>query len=685
MSTRRTKTRGTREPAGGARLVRGRSVVFTAFLALLAVWAYAPSFKGVFIYDDHVAIAENPNIRSLWPLSSALSAPPESPVSARPIASLSLAINYALAPADVRNVMSPAVPGAALGNAERFFRNIWGYHAMNLTLHILAALAFAGVVRRTLLTHSLRDEFGAAATTLGFAAALVWVVHPLTTDAVTYVAQRTEVLMGLCYFLTLYCSIRASERDRTGTSRRVWMIAATVSCAAGMGSKQTMVTAPIVVWLWDWIFLSSEGGMPLDRAQSQPALRPTRLPLYAGLAATWLLLAALVAYERWPTSIGFALEGWTPWTYLLTQTSVVAHYARLVFTGAPLSVDYDGWPMIRSVVVAAPYAVPLVALLAITVFGVIKKRAWSFPLVIWFAALAPSSSVLPLATEIAADRRAYVPLAGVIALFIVGAFTIGRRFARRSRVSRPVISVAAVLVVVALVAMFSSMTYARNRDFWSEESIWQDTVEKRPANSRARVNYASKLAEAGRLSEAEQQLREAVRLKDTNAPAHLNLGSVLCTRGRVEECVKHLERALALDPRYTTVYQNLGEAYGAMGNRALAAKYFSLAVDAHPDEPFLLNRLGWLLATSPEDNVRDGAKAAAISLRAVEATKRQDAASLDTLAAAYAELGRFAEAAAIAREAADLAARQGQGPLLAEVRRRAALYDTQQKYRERTR
>jgi len=435
-----------------------------------------------------------------------------------------------------------------------------------------------------------------------------------------------------------------------------------------------MVTAPIVVALWDWMFLPPVTGSRRDR-----------WPLYAGLAATWLFLGALVAYERWPTSIGFALEGWTPWTYLLTQTSVIVHYARLVFTGGPLAVDYDGWPMIRSAVVAAPYALALIVLLAVTVFGVVRKRAWAFPLVIWFAALAPSSSVLPLATEIAAERRTYVPLAGVVALVVVGGFAIGRRLTGSDRTRRQGVLVSVTtLAALSLMFVFGSMTHARNRDFWSEESIWRDTVEKRPTNSRARVNYGSKLADAGRLAEAEQQLREAVRLKDTNAPAHLNLGSVLCSRGRLNECVTHLERALALDSGYTTVYQNLGEAYGAIGNRSLAARYFARAVDARPDDPFLLNRLGWLLATSPEDDVRDGPKAATVALRAVDATHRQDPTSLDTLGAAYAELERFSEAAMVAREAMALAAKQGQGALEAELRRRVGMYETRQKYRERT-
>src|SRR5262245_30937045 len=187
---------------------RGRELLVALVLAVVASWAYSTSFAGVFLYDDKPAIVDNPNIKALWPLTHALSAPREVAVSARPVASLSLAINYALAPADARDVMSPGESGAATGTAERFLRNIWGYHALNLTLHVCTALALFGVVRRTLLTPPLAPRFGRASASLAFAVALLWIVHPLLVDAVTYVTQRIEVLMGLFYLLTLYCAIR---------------------------------------------------------------------------------------------------------------------------------------------------------------------------------------------------------------------------------------------------------------------------------------------------------------------------------------------------------------------------------------------------------------------------------------------------------------------------------------------
>jgi tetratricopeptide (TPR) repeat protein len=187
---------------------------------------------------------------------------------------------------------------------------------------------------------------------------------------------------------------------------------------------------------------------------------------------------------------------------------------------------------------------------------------------------------------------------------------------------------------------------------------------------------------AGRYAEAEPQLREAVRLEDSSADAHATLGAVLCALGRTQEGVSHLERALVLDPKYTLAYRNLGEAYGAMGQRAQAAKYFALAVDAEPNEPFLLSRLGWLLATSPEDAVRNGARAVEVSERAVRVTSRRDPMALDTLAAAYAEVGRFDDAVAAAREGLSAAGRQNGQEGTAEIAGHLSLYQARQKVRE---
>ena len=149
--------------------------------------------RGVFVLDDDVSIVHNPNIRALWPLSGALSAPVEATVAGRPIVSLSLAVSYALGGLDDR----------------------WGFHAVNLLIHLAAALVLFGVTRRTMLAWMQRQRSApgadAAPTGVALAIALIWCVHPLQTGAVTYIVQRSESLMGLFYLLTLYCAIRSHD------------------------------------------------------------------------------------------------------------------------------------------------------------------------------------------------------------------------------------------------------------------------------------------------------------------------------------------------------------------------------------------------------------------------------------------------------------------------------------------
>jgi tetratricopeptide (TPR) repeat protein len=667
MRTRTGRSRTTRRAPTRPVVRSWPRLASTVLVALLiagaAVFAYRTSFAGVFVFDDEFAIQRNPNIRTLWPLTRALSAPPESPVAARPVASLTLAINYALAPPEARDVMTAGGADAPPDVTRRFLANVWGYHLVNLALHVLAALAAFGVVRRTLLSDRLHPRFGHASSALAAAVAIVWVVHPLTTDAVTYVTQRTEVLMGLFYLLTLYCAIRGAAPNLGRMGRRAWAAAAVTACALGMGSKQTMVTAPFVVLAWDWMF----GSLPADAATGSrraPSAGASRLRwrLYAALAGTWVILAAGLAVERWPSSIGIDREGWTPWTYLLTQAGVLVHYLRLAFVPAPLVLDYDGWPMARSLLDVAPQAAFLVVLLGAMIAAVVRRAPWGFPAAWFFALLAPSSSVLPLATEVVAERRMYTALVAVVALVVIGSYSLGRRLLERVAADprrRRMGSAVALVALAGVAGGLAMLTADRNRDYWSEERIWRDTVDKRPDNPRARLNYGVLLGAERRYSEAEVQLREALRLKEPVAKAHLNLGSILCAQQRFDEGVPHLERAIALAPELSTAHRNLGEAYGALGRRAQAARHFALAVEGEPDNVFLLNRLGWLLATSPEDGVRDAAGAVEAGERAVRLTSRQDPVSLDTLAAAYAEAGRFADAVATAREALEAAARRG--------------------------
>ena len=453
----------------------GSTLLIALALTAAGCWAYSTSFAGVFVYDDGLSIVENAHIKTLWPLTQAMSAPPEATVSGRPVASLTLALNYALAPVDARDVMAPVAPGSPPDAADRFARNIWGYHALNLVVHLCAGLVLFGVVRRSLVQWHRPDH----STPLAFAAALIWLVHPLQTQAVTYVVQRVESLMGLFYLLTLYCAIRALDQGPAeargpaeaegpakagrhvqnrsapsspsyvvsgfpspglGTgSRTAWTIAAIAACTLGMGSKEVMVTAPILIWLWDVAF-----GVDVRR----------RRGLYAGLASTWLILILLVTMEHRPQSVGVNL-GWTSWSYLETQAAVIVHYMRLAVLPAPLVFDYD-WPRVRSLAEVWPQATALAALACAAAWGLVRHHPLGF-LGAWFVLiLAPTSSVLPIITEVAAEHRMYLPLAAVVSAVVVVAYEGVRRLlhaAIADATIRQRVAIALSIVAVASIAL----------------------------------------------------------------------------------------------------------------------------------------------------------------------------------------------------------------------------------------
>lgn len=592
-------------------------------LSVAALLAFANSCSGTFVLDDIPAIVENPHLRSLTPLSSALDAPPDSTASGRPTLSFSLALNYALSGAPAG---APPTPFA--------------FHVGNLVIHLLAGLTLFGAVRRTLQTPAMADPFGGAATRVAAIVALLWLVHPLGTAAVTYVIQRAEALMGLFFLVTLYAAIRAHDSQ----SPR-WPVVTVIACALGMGSKETMVAAPLVVFAWDWFFGVRPGEAPR-------ALWKRRSPLYGGLAATWGVLLITVTVESRSGAVGFAFAEWPWWRYLATQAEVIVHYLRLAFVPWPLVLDY-GWPPAASLILALPALLIIGSLVGFTAVATWKKHAAGFTGVAFFLVLAPTSSVLPIVTEVAAEHRMYVPLAAVLTLVVCSAFVLGRR--------RHVPSLVGLCAAGAAAVVLGWTTHERNKDYQTEEGVWADTLQKRPNNPRAHINYGVVLLGQQRVTAAEPHLRKAVALDPTDSDAQLALGAALCSTQRCDEGIVHFRRAAEIDRHDPNVARNLAEALASRGERREAAVAFRRAAALAPDDVFLLNQASWLLATAPEDDVRDGAAALALAERAVALTGRRDPVSLDSLAAALAELKRFDEARVVITEAIAAARATGAG------------------------
>jgi protein O-mannosyl-transferase len=522
-------------------LARWGLLLASGMVVLAALAVYSNSFSGPFTFDDRFAIADNPSIRQL---GSALSPPPGATTGGRPLLNLTFALNY------------------AWGGM-----NVWGYHAFNLLIHALAGLTLFGLARRTLLRVPPAGRLGALP--LALAVAVIWVVHPLQTEAVTYISQRAESLMGLFYLLTLYGFIRSVE---SATPAR-WQILSVVACLLGVMSKEIIITAPVMAFLYDRTFVAGSFREAWRR----------RWRYYLGLAGTWLpLVCMMVGIHR--RNVGFD-QGITGWNYALTSCRSIVLYLKLAVWPHPLVLDY-GMDIVQHATEIMPYALMLAVLLAGTAIALRRWPVAGFAGAWFFVILAPTTSVVPIALQPMGEHRMYLSLAAVIGWAVLGLNTwIGRR---------------SVIVFAAVAVGLGWLTIQRNKDYGSQEAIWSDTVAKCPDNARAHYNLGCILMAQGRLPQAISQFEAALRLKPDYAEAHHNLGIALSSiPGRLPEAISAYEEALRLKPDYVEAHYNLGIALGRAGRIPEAIAQYEEALRLKPDDAEAHKNLGSVLASIP--------------------------------------------------------------------------------------
>ncbi|MBE7507640.1 MAG: tetratricopeptide repeat protein [Planctomycetia bacterium] len=512
---------------------------------------YANSLSVPFVFDDDESIAKNVFIRELWPLTNALHAPAKTTVDGRPILSLSLAINYAIGGLDVRV-----------------------YHVTNILIHIGAALALFGVVRRTLLTEKLKPTLGDKANGVALAAALLWVAHPLCTQAVTYVIQRAESLMAMFYLLTIYCALRALHASRS----RFWPVASVVACALAMGTKEVAISAPVLVWLFD---------RTLFAGSFAAALRKRPL-FYAALAGTMLIQIALVLNSPRPDAAGFGTAAQQPLAYLATQFGVIVHYLRLALWPTGLCIDY-AWPIANSAMEIVPPLILVAAIFVATVRAIAVNSAWGIAGSAFFIILAPTSSVLPMMDPIF-EHRFYLPLAVVcVSAVCLIAMLLKRMPADIARRFVPV-------AVAALVVTLGVLTIQRNAVYQTDLGLWQDALAKRPENIRAMVNVGIAYMLEGKDSEAFVVLQKAVEKNPRHAEAQQNLATALTRLGRFEEAIAHYEESIRLSDNYYQAHFNLALVLEELNRAEEAAQHYEDALRIYPEYPEANEKYARLLA-----------------------------------------------------------------------------------------
>ena len=477
---------------------------------LAAALAYGGTLGDDFVYDDHGSVFSNPRVVAGDWLGMAFG-PDHTSLANRPFACLSIVIDHAL-----------------LGMRGT------GFRTTNLLLHAMNAVLVFAVTRRCLLApnrgHALSES--ASTWTATFVATL-WACHPLTADAVAYITQRSTLLMSLCLLTCLYAVLRCAESPRPFR----WRVLAVAAMALGMASKEDLVTGPLLVLLFDRAFVA-------------PTWRAVRdhWRFHAAIASTWLVLAFCVAAGPSNATVGFAAQvKVSPVEWLFTQAPVVLHYARMAVWPNDLRTVYD-WPIVRSAADAALPGLAVLALLGLAVWQW-RRRPWLGWLgALFFLPLAATSTVMPIVTEVVAERRAYLPmLAVLVPLALAGA--------RLLRARNPVLCtlLAATPVVAAIVTTRGyAPAYTTSATFWHDAYTKNDLTSDSLLVPSILSGHARALNDQKRGDEALALLDRAMQHPHRLGFVAMNYAAAMRSRGRPQDAERELRKLLADEPDSAT-------------------------------------------------------------------------------------------------------------------------------------
>ena len=519
------------------------------FVAVITCVAFLNSFWGRFVFDDIHEIERNPSMERLLPPWNAMFVGNKLP--ARPLPYLTFAIDHAI-----------------------WGKKPFGYHGVNLLVHVIAALALFHLLRLTLGSPRLRGRWGDRAVPLAMVIAMIWAVHPLQTQAVTYIYQRIESMTGMFCLVSLACFAQAAAtaaRSPGSDWPRSWLTGSVAAAAAAMASKESAVSLPLLILAYDWFF------GPLPAGASWFAAVRRRGAFYLPLFATWGIIALQLMLQASQYQ-EFDQETLTPFAYALTQSGVILHYLRLAFWPVGQCFDSSGWPAAKSVGQVLPALTTILVLLAITALGAVWRRPWAALGVLFFLALAPTSSFMPI-ESVANEHRMYLALAAVVAGAVCGAITLTAWIAARwpgivLRDPRLPLGIAGGVILLLIVA-----TQLRNQVYGDVTRFWLDVLRQDDSNQRANWSLAG-VCDANGQTEIALILAEKALTRRPAAPVFRSLAEFHTKAGEYATAIRMLRRGLevqraALGPDHEAV----------LGIKADLAAVLRLAGEPQDREP----------------------------------------------------------------------------------------------------
>ena len=517
-------------------------LISIVLICLVGVIVYSNSFDCSFHFDDTFFIEQNIAIRSLsnakawWGFYSS-----------RPIVFLSFALNYHFHGLDV-----------------------WGYHLVNLAIHIFNAVLVWWLVMLTLATPVMRAQpISRHKGAMALFTALLFVSHPLATQSVTYISQRMASLATLFYLLSLALYVKGRLREGNKDTRVLFLYAGSILCAVlGMLTKEIVFTLPFALILYEYSFIRT------DTWKIDIKDRGIQIPI--------IILGIFVVF----ISLTFSLKIFSPkspflaydypitaWQYLLTQFSVILTYIRLFILPVNQNLDYD-YPISHSLL-ELHTLFGLLSLTGILVLGILLFRRYrliAFGIFWFFLTISVESSIIPIAHDVIFEHRTYLPGFG---FFLVLMGTVFYFLWDRYRQ----VSVAA---LVLLVLTNTVLTYERNKVWKSESTLWADCLKKSPNKPRSLYNYGRELATAGHASEALTYYDKAIKANPHLLEAYYNRGIAYGRLGNHNQAIGDFGRAIEINPKYAEAYNSRGIAHNNLGNYALAIGDFDRAIEIKP-------------------------------------------------------------------------------------------------------
>lgn len=572
---------------------RANTVLGLAVCLVFPFLLYLPSLHAPFVFDDDVNIVNNPDIRSWEGASQKLLYPSliqekDRNYPARPVAFLTFMLNYRW------NGLDPA-----------------GYRLVNIALHsAVTALVFL------LLSWILLKVEGYGGLLWPLGAALLFAAHPVQTEVVAYISNRTDSLATLFYLLSLGFFILSSEKG-------AWIVASLLCMALSWFSKEIAVSIPAAALLLDWTALS---GLRWRETARRKWLH----------AALWGGALALLIFRKYYFGrIGFlgkdVYEIWTAGSYFAVQVYVLFRYLAMLVIPSGQTIDHLITPYlpalgIKMVVALTGWALALIlaAYWLLRRGGAeILRRAFADPAgsadpigpsgsaaaatlslrrtvslaafaALWFAVtLSPTSSFFP-AYDAMVERRLYLPSIGF-------ALACSLFYARASEAWAPRFRgvPAARLFAILLwshVALLSLLTLQRNRLYLSGISIWEEAVRRYPQNARAHQNLGAEYYKAGNLKEALRHFLRVIEIAPgrRSAAAYNNLGNVYYEKGDFKLAGEYFAEAVSIDPNLPEAHRNLGDAAHQLNDYDLAEKSYRQAIELNGADSEAYNNLGLL-------------------------------------------------------------------------------------------